>query len=123
MAKWANDLVMDAALDYIAAADRLFVCSNQPATYAEASATYDLATHILTGGDFAKANGDTNGRKVTVAAQAGITIDHNGNGQHIALGKSGTTELTYVTTCTLQALVAGGTVDVPAFDIEIADPT
>jgi hypothetical protein len=57
-----------------------------------------------------------------VAAQAGITIDHSGNAQHIALGKSGTTELTYVTTCTLQALVAAGTVDVPAFDIEIADP-
>lgn len=123
MAKWANDNVMDAALDYVAGADRLFVCSSPPATYAEASSTYDLATHVLTSGDFSKANGDTNGRKVTIAAQNGITIDHSGTATHIALGVSGTTTLIYVTTCTSQALVAANLVNVPAFDIEIADPT
>lgn len=35
MAKWANDLVMDAALDYIATADEQNACSAQPATYYE----------------------------------------------------------------------------------------
>jgi hypothetical protein len=31
--------------------------------------------------------------------------------------------LLYVTTCTSQALTAGNTVTVPAWDIEIADPS
>jgi hypothetical protein len=123
MAKKANDLVMDAALDYIALCDRMFVCSQEPASYAEASGTYDLATHTLAAGDFSKANGDSSGRKVTIAQQASITVDHSGSATHIALGKSGTSELTYITTCTSQALTAGNTVTVPAFDIEIGDPT
>jgi hypothetical protein len=123
MGKKANDLVMDAALDYVAACDRMFVCSAEPASYAEASATYDLATHTLTSGDFSKANGDSSGRKVTVAQQASIAVDHNGTATHIALGKSGSSELTYVTTCTSQVLTAGNTVTVPAFDIEFGDPT
>jgi len=122
VAKWANDLVMDAALDYIATADRLFVCSAQPATYAEAASTYDLATHTLSSGDFAKANG-TSGRKVTVAEQATITVDHSETATHVALGISAGTVLVYVTTCTSQALVAANTVTVPAWAIQIADPT
>lgn len=123
MAKKCNDLVMDAALDYIAACDRLFVCSAEPSSYSDAATAVDLATETLTSGDFTKANGDTSGRKVTVAEQATITVDHTGTATHIALGKSGTSELTYVTTCTSQALTAGNTVTVPAWKVEIADPS
>jgi len=36
---------------------------------------------------------------------------------------TGSTLLLYVTTCTLQALVAANTVTIPTWDIEIADPT
>jgi hypothetical protein len=123
MAKWANDLVMDAALDYIATATRIFVCSAQPATYAEASSTYDLATGTIDGTDFTKANGDSSGRKVTVSAQSGLAVDHSGTATHIAIGIASGSELVYVTTCTSQALTAGNTVNVPAWDVEIADPT
>lgn len=122
MGKKANDLVMDAALDYIAACDRLFVCSAEPSSYSDAATSVDLATHELTSGDFSKADGDTSGRKLTIAQQASITVDHSGSATHIALGKSGTTELTYVTTCTSQALTAGNTVTIPAWKAEIADP-
>lgn len=123
MAKWANDAMMDAGLDYIAGADRLFVCSAQPATYAEASATYDLVTHTLAGGDFAKANGDASGRKVTIAAQDGLNVDHGGTATHIALGIAGSSTLVYVTTCTSQVLTENNTINVPAWKIELADPT
>lgn len=123
MAKWANDLVMDAALDYIATCTILCVCSAQPTTYAEMTGTYDLATHVMAAGDFSKANGDTNGRKVTIAQQATITVDHTGTATHVALGISGSSTLVYVTTCTSQSLTAANTVTVPAFDIEIADPS
>jgi len=124
MAKWANDSVMDAAFDYIDQCDRMFVCSAQPATYAEASATYDLATATMTPDtDFTKADAAGGGRQVTVAAKSAVTIDHSGTAIHVALGKSGDTSLRYVTTCTSQALVAAGTVDIPAWIITIGDPT
>lgn len=129
MAKWANDLVMDAALDYIADSDRLCVCSAQPTTYAEATTTYDggagkyeLAIVTLDAGDFAKGD-DVSGRKVTIAQQAAMTVDATASATHIALGKSAGTVLKYVTTCTSQALTVGNTVTVPAWKVGFADPT
>lgn len=107
MAKALVDAILDAPLDAIAVADRLFVCSAQPSDYADASATVDLATVTLTAGDgngdYVIAN-DTSGRKLTIAEQAGITIDHNGSATHVALGVAGTSTLLAVTTCTEQAL-------------------
>jgi hypothetical protein len=121
MGKSQNDAMLDAALDYVADSDKLIVCSSQPTTYTEAVTTYALADVNMAGGDFAKANGDTSGRKLTVGAKSGVTIDASGDAEHIALVKTGASELKYVTTCTSQTLTAGGTVDVPAWDIEIAD--
>ena len=122
MGKWINDLAMDAELDYLADSDKLFVCSAQPATYAEASIDFNLATETLTGGDFAKANGDVSGRKLTVAAQNGLAVDATGDATHIAIGKSAGSILKMVTTVTTQTLTVGNTVNVPAWDHEIADP-
>ena len=127
MAKWSNDSAMDAMLAYIDDATLLTVCSAQPTTYAEASSTYKLADVVLTAGDgngdFTIANGDSSGRKLTVAQQANIDIDSSGTATHVALCISGSSTLLYVTTCTSQSLTAGGTVTVPAWDIEVADPT
>lgn len=123
MAKWASDSVMDAALDYIATSTLLTVCSAQPTTYAEASSTYKLADVVVDSGDFSKANGDTNGRKVTVAQQASMDIDDSGTATHVALSISGSSTLVYVTTCTSQVLTSGGTVTVPVWDVEISDPS
>lgn len=122
MAKWCNDSMLDAALNYIdtnVAAET--VCSAQPTTYAEATSTYKLATVAIDGTDVTLGNGDASGRKATIAAQNGVTIDASDTATHVALVSSDT--LLYVTTCTSQALTSGGTVDIPAWDIEIADPT
>jgi hypothetical protein len=125
MAKAANDLVMDAALDVVATATRMIACSAQPTTYAEANATYALADVTMSSGDFSKANGDTSGRKVTVAAKSSVLIDASGTANHIALVRVADSTLLYVTTCTSQALTANGsnTVNFPAWDVEIADPS
>ena len=124
MAKAVADDVLDAALDEIATATRLVVCSDEPANFAGIAAVA-LADVVLTAGDgngdYTIANGDTDGRKVTVAQQADIEIDTTGDATHVTLD-DGTT-LQYVTTCTSQTLTDGGTVTVPAWDIEIADPT
>ena len=123
MAKWCNDAMLDAAFDWLDQADLMVLCSAQPTTYAEATATYALADVAVTPNtDFTKANGDTSGRKVTVAAKSGVAVDTTGTATHIALVITGSSTLAYVTTMTSRALVAGDAANVPAWDIEIADP-
>ena len=130
MAKWANDDVMDAALDKVATGITQTACNAQPTTYAQAtndpgSSGYALADITLTAGDgngdYTIAAGDTNGRKVTIAAQTGVTIDYTGTATHVAICDG--TSLLYVTTCDSQALTATNTVTFPTWDIEIGDPT
>jgi hypothetical protein len=125
MAKATPDAVLDQMLDEIATATRMIACSAQPTTYTEANATFALADVTMAGGDFTKANGDTSGRKVTVAAKSSVLIDASGTANHVALVRVADSTLLYVTTCTSQALTANGsnTVNFPAWDIEIGDPT
>lgn len=124
MAKFASDAVIDGALDVVALSTIMTVCSAQPTTYTEATSTYALADVVIDSADFTKANGDTSGRKVTVGAQNGVLIDTSGTATHVALCTTAGTLLRYGTTCTSQALTANGsnTVNIPAWDIEIADP-
>ena len=122
MSKFAPTSQLDAALNYIGGGDYMCVCSTQPTTYTEANATYMLAKVAMAGGDFVVAD-DSGNRKVTMAAKSGVSITNSGNAQHIAIIKSGDTTLRFVTTCTLQALTAGGTVDIPAWKDTMAQPT
>lgn len=125
MGKSILDDVLDAALDEIALGNIMTACSAEPTTRNEAITTYALADIALTpgdgNGDFTIANGDSSGRKITVAQQADVDIDTNGTATHVAICDG--TRLLLVTTCTSQALVDTGTVTFPAFDDEIADPT
>ena len=122
MAKWQNDSILDAALDYVKNnVTQECVCSQQPTTYNEAVVTYKLAIKTgLTSGSFTgPANGDSSGRKLTVNQQASINVDSSGDATHIALCSGSV--LLYVTTCTQQTLTSGNTVTIPVWDIEIAD--
>ena len=126
MGKLVNDLVLDAALDYIKNnATQLSVCIDTPTTYSHATTTDNkvLAIHTMTGADYTVGNGAT-GRKVTVAEQPTIAIIGAGtqNATHVCLSAAAT-DLLYVTTCTLQALTNGNTVTVPEWNITIGDPT
>lgn len=121
MAKFTDDSVLDAALDKIATATILTVCSTQPTTRTEAVTTYKLADVTVDSGDFTKANGDTSGRKLTVGAQSAVPVDTTGSAQHIALCDGST--LLHVTTVTAQTVTSGNTVNVAAYDIEFADVT
>ena len=124
MSKSVHDDVLDAALDKIATATRLDVCSSEPTTLTEATTTNSLANTALTAGDsngdYAISN-DTSGRKLTVGAQPALPITSTGSAQHIALSDG--TNLLYVTTCATRELSSGGTVDVPARDINLQDPS
>lgn len=123
MAKSVNDVVLDSALNYIKNnADLMTLCSAEPTTLAEAVTTYALADVAMVAGDYTLANGDVSGRKATVAAKSGVTVDTTGTGNHVALVDAGTA-LLYVTTCASQAVGSGGTVDFGSWKIEIADPS
>jgi len=120
MARLVDNSVLDAALNEIATATEMYICTAEPTSRANADSISVIPAHTLTGADFTNADGDVSGRKVTVAQQADLTLDATGTVNHVALCDA--TTLLYVTVCTSQLLTSGGTVTVPAFDIEIADP-
>lgn len=121
MSKFVSTTVLDAALDKIATATIMTVCSAQPTTRTEAVTTYELADVVMASGDFTKANGDVSGRKVTVAAKSGVPVDNSGSATHIALCDAST--LLYVTTITSQSVTAGNTANIGTWKVEIANPT
>jgi hypothetical protein len=127
MGQSANDTFLSQAHIFLQSTGTLItVCTtNEPTNYLDASSTtgYMLATTSLASTDYTLANGDTNGRKVTIASQADITVANSGVAGHVTICSTGTSTLLLVTTCTTQSLTSGNTVTIPAFDDEIADPT
>lgn len=121
MGKLVHNDVLDAALDEIATATEIYLCTSEPANRAGADSASLIPAHTMTGGDYTNADGDTSGRKVTVAAQNGLTADATGTATHVALCDSSV--LLYVTTCTSQSVTSGNTVNIAAWDIEILDPS
>jgi len=119
MGKKVTDGYLDGGIDAIDGSTAMNICTAEPTSIAECDSLSLIAAHTLTSGDFTKANGDVSGRKLTVAAQNSLSIDASGSATHIAINNGVDY---YVTTCTSQALTSGGTVSVPAWDIEFADP-
>ena len=122
MGKYVIDAALDAMLAFVAECTRLDVTSDAGTP---ANLDNTLANVTLTAGDgngdYTISNGDTNGRKLTVAQQAGVSVTASGTAKHIALSLTGTIRL--ATTCTDQVLTLGNTVTIPTFDDEVADPS
>ena len=121
MGKLCDDTVLDGLLDIVNNADEQYLCVGEPASRAAADSTSVIPAATPTFSSFA--NGDTNGRKVTVQANNGLTADATGTVDHVALCIASGTVLLYVTTCTSQAVTSGNTVNIGAWDVEVADPT
>lgn len=122
MAKKVDNSVLDAPLDFLANnSEREVLCSAEPTDYANVS-TVALADAALTSGDFTISDGDTSGRKTTIAAKAGTAIDTTGQSTHIALVDDTNSILRYVSTAPSTSLDSSGTVDIGSWKIEIADP-
>lgn len=101
---------------------RMTACSAAPANYAGIAAVA-LATATVAPGDFSVGNGDTSGRKVTIAAKNGVTIDVSGTANHVVLHDNSSIR-GYVTEADPLALTAGpgNTVNFPSWKIEILAP-
>jgi hypothetical protein len=123
MGKAAPDATIDAYFDYIDQCNIMHVCSAEPANYAGIAAVSLADVALTPDTDFTKANGDTSGRKVTIAAKNAVTVDAYGTANHVVIARTTDSSLRYVTTCTSQALTSGNTVNIPAWKIEVADPT
>lgn len=119
MGKKVHNDVLDAAFVELQTANGQTLNTEEPADRSAAISDNLMpeATPSFTG----PADGDTSGRKLTVDASNGNTADANGTATHTALIDS--TVLLYVTTCTSQAVTSGNTVNISAWDVEIADPT
>lgn len=122
MAKVIPDAIIDAMLDQLAAdGDNVHVCDAEPASAAAAAGANQLATQAIATAQITKANGDVSGRKITVDPPNGTNVDNTGTATHLAVTNGANTILKWITTVTSQALTAGNTVDIPAFDHEIRD--
>jgi hypothetical protein len=123
MGKYMNPNTIDLALaDIKANANMQVVCSAQPASYADAFTNYKLGSVAMTSADYTLANGDVSGRKITVAAKAGVPVSINGTVTHVALIDTVNSVLKHVTTTASTAVAAGGTVDVGSYKDEIQAP-
>lgn len=128
MAYYVNPTYLDLALDGIAnVADRVFVCSEFPTTYTEASATYMLVSITTTvavgGGDFTKGDGINGGRRLTLLTQLAATVTNTGSATHIAICKStATSAVLLVLPCVTTPIVAAQSLDLDDLTFTIGDP-
>jgi hypothetical protein len=119
-----GDNVFDAALNDIKNnADRLDICSQEPATYTEATSTYTLGNKTSPGFT-GPAAGDTSGRKLTVDAISDGSVTGTDTATHVALSDVSETELMVTTALSSsEAVTSGNTFTLTAWDIEIQDPS
>lgn len=114
--------VQDAALDKIATSTALHICSGTPTTRA-AVLTNSLATVSVSGGDFTKAAGNVDGRKVTVAAKSGVSVTTSGTALHYCLVDASTLLARTEVDAASPALTSGSTTNIPAVVFEVGAPT
>jgi hypothetical protein len=122
---YMNDLLYDLILQEIeTSGTRLDICSQEPATYTEATSTYTLGnkTGITYTGP---ADRTPNGRKTTVDAITGGAVTGTNTATHWAISKPTATTALYATKTLSapQAVTSGNTFSLAAFDIGIPDAT
>ena len=120
---YLHDDVLDNGLSVLdTLADRLYICSQQPANYTEASSTYALGNKdgITVS---APQDGDASGRKVAVTAISDGSVTGTGTATHWAMvDVSDIKLLASYSLSSSQGVTSGNTFTLTTFDIEIPDP-
>lgn len=118
---YLNDRVLDNGLTVLdTEVTHLYICSQEPTTYTEATATYDLgvkATPTVS----APTDRAGGGRKVVVSAISDGTVTDTGTATHYALVDSNNSRLLATNTVTSQVVTSGNTFTLAALDIGIPD--
>jgi hypothetical protein len=119
-----NDSLLDLILQELEDnGGRLDICSQEPATYTEATSTYTLGykTGITYTGP---ADRSPNGRKTQVDAISGGSVTGTGTASHWAISYVAGTELYAASSlASSQGVTSGNTFSLAAFDIGIPDAT
>lgn len=114
------DVALDGAISVLTSnVNALYICSQEPTTYAEASSTYRLGTKTSYSLG-AAANGATNGRRTTAPAISDGTVNTTGTATHWAL-TSGSVLYATGSLSASQAVTSGNTFTLVAFDITVKD--
>jgi len=129
--KYANDSMMDAALSWVKTNGvKMYVTTASIDSASTPSYTKITSTAALTAAismsslaSVSLADGDTSGRKLSVPQKASIAVTGSGTAARVCLVNSSGSVVTYVTTCTSQALASGNTITIPTWDIEVRDPS
>lgn len=127
--KYVPDDMMDGYLNSISgSSDLVAVCAGSPTTYSDCTDPVttggsNLALIGITSGCFSLGAGTPSGRELTISAKTGASIVYSGSALAVALLDTSTQGVAYITTCTEQYLVGGGTVDIPSWTITITDPS
>lgn len=121
MSKFISDTVYDAALTALATAVQIRYCDGQPASWADClSRTLGFST--VSGGSWTNADGDTSGRKTTLAAISSVAITRTGTLDHVVAITS--SALLGATTHATLGISSGDVRNFNAVDfLEIRDPT
>jgi hypothetical protein len=114
--------VIDNGLDVLDTdADKIFICSAEPTTYAEATVTLALGNKDFGAGAVASlSNASPNGRKATASAVSDGTITADGTATHWAIVDGAASRL--LATGTLNApvgLISGGAFTLPPFVVTL----
>ncbi len=120
----AIEAAQDAYLNRICdTVENLYICSQEPANFTEASSTYKLGTKA-TPSIGAAANDTPNGRKRDVATFSDGTVDSTGTASHVSLTDDSLSELLMAQAlAATQAVTASNSFSLTAFKVAIADPT
>ena len=119
-----NDRVFDNGLTVLdTEATHLYICSQEPTTYTEASATYDLGVKATpTVG--APADRSGGGREVTISAITDGSITDTGTATHWALTDNTNSRLLATNALSAsQAVTSGNTFTLASFKVGIPDPS
>lgn len=125
MAGYLHDDIYDNGLAQLTTVvENLYICSQMPTTFAEASTTYKLATKATPSisGPTNRASGG--GREVTVAAITDGVVDGTGTGTHFALCDNSASKLLVAQALNAsQALTSGNPFTLTQHKIGIPAPT
>ncbi len=125
---YLNDRILDSGIDILnTEADRIDICSQEPANYTEATSTYTLGfkDHGASGSAFgAPADRTPTGRKVSSTAITDGAVTATGTATHYAVSEVGNTRLLAANSlASSQAVTNGNSFSLPSFDIGIPDPS
>lgn len=121
MARFQDDLMLDAALDWVKDNTAARWALNDEAQTYGSAVTAKLASATIVSTQFTKAAGDVSGRKVTCAVVSGVSVTTQGSATHYALVNPASSRLAYLVPASVKLLPAGSEVTFGAFDIEIED--